>query len=442
MNAVFWRTVLQMLVLIPATVSIVQVSHNFLRRPVPSTALLCAAIELPAAFLLGALTAQNIIGPAVAAAAACIVLLIVCRLVTTLEWPPLLAQYVGVLAIETYPLQFAFMLDARLHPESGAASMSVEAAGFQLVLALVLMAAFSYSALFQFSVLFGEADLGRVWYLTAAISALFLVPNIFITPLSYSTLEAGRTADVYPLLESVAFTILTLTYVLFYKGAVLLIERARLRERSQILEIEARSYRTLRRYMNETTRLRHDFRHSVRVLSSLAQAGDLDSLRAYLESYDRSVLDTPPASYCKNAALNALFEYYVGAAEEQSIDTRLELDLPDPLPIPELDLVSVFGNLMDNAIAGCALLPPGSRRLRLTTAVHGNHLYIVTTNTFDGHVRKRSDQFLSTKHSGRGTGLASITAIADRCGGQASFSSNGKEFCADIVLRLQDDPLC
>ena len=97
------------------------------------------------------------------------------------------------------------------------------------------------------------------------------------------------------------------------------------------------------------------------------------------------------------------------------------IHLPEPLAVSELDLTALFGNLMENAIAGCLSLPERS----LFFPYHGNppqnSLYIVSTNSFDGHVRKEKDRYRSTKHSGSGIGLASITATAESYGGSAPF---------------------
>jgi len=141
-----------------------------------------------------------------------------------------------------------------------------------------------------------------------------------------------------------------------------------------------------------------------------------------------------------DAAMNALFGYYHEMAVSASIDTDWHIELPEPLPVTELDMVSMLGNLMENAIDGCRTMPEGKRYFCLTTQVqHGNSLYIVSTNSFDGKTRKGKDGYRSTKHSGKGTGLASIAAAAEKYGGSVQVSDNGAEFYVDIMLYL---PLC
>lgn len=92
---------------------------------------------------------------------------------------------------------------------------------------------------------------------------------------------------------------------------------------------------------------------------------------------------------------------------------------------------------MENAISACKRVPDGSRYFYLTTEIHhGNSLYVVSSNSFDGKVRKGKDGYYSTYHSGKGIGLASISAIAEKYHGSARISNDSKEFFVDIVLKI------
>lgn len=233
------------------------------------------------------------------------------------------------------------------------------------------------------------------------------------------------------------FAILTAIYLLFYLGTTVILEHAELKEQTHLLQMQSRQYRALQEHMRQTTRLRHDFRHSVHLLSSLAEEGDISNIQAHLAEYEVSLSENTPVNYCANAALNALFGYYYEMAVSAGIDTDWHIELPEPLPTTELDMVSLFGNLIENAIDGCLTIPEGKRYFCLTTENHhGNMLYIVSTNSFDGKVRKGKDGYHSTKHSGKGIGLAAIATAAEKYGGSAQISNSGSEFFVDVVLKI------
>ena len=52
--------------------------------------------------------------------------------------------------------------------------------------------------------------------------------------------------------ESGALSVLILIYLLFYRGARLITEHSRLKERTQLLEMQVHQYRTLQDYMQQT----------------------------------------------------------------------------------------------------------------------------------------------------------------------------------------------
>ena len=57
-----------------------------------------------------------------------------------------------------------------------------------------------------------------------------------------------------------------------------------------------------------------------------------------------------PAQFCKNPVVNALIEYYYGMAQTQGTEFQVRLDLPDQMPLTDVELCTVLGNLLDNAI--------------------------------------------------------------------------------------------
>ena len=102
-----------------------------------------------------------------------------------------------------------------------------------------------------------------------------------------------------------------------------------------------------------------------------------------------------------------------------------------------MDLCTVIGNILENAVAASLEIPAENRSLLLSGLVQNNRLYIVATNSFNGMVKLRNGKYLSSRHTGNGIGLKSIRASAEKYHGKAAFSHNGKEFHSDVMLLLQ-----
>lgn len=432
----------QFLILIPGAASCYLPVKNQMRFSPAKTAVMCAAVLLPYSAVLALLHMLFSINVNLMLLPSLVLFFFLFRCTVDLDLSRALAVYVGVCAIETFPAQFACSFDAALHPASGAANLSTEAALFQFGLSCLLLAAFTYPATHYFTWAVGSLDLPRIWYSTVALSSVFLIFNVLAIPRSYATLHTGRMYWLFPVFEAVALAVLTVIYLLFYHSATAILEQARLREHAQLLEMQSRQYFALQEYVRQTTKLRHDFRHSVHLLASLAEQGDLNSIQAHIAEYETSLNRHTISNYCKNTALNALFSYYREMAADAGITTDWNIKLPEPLPFCELDMAALFGNLMDNAIAGCQTVPEGSRYFCLTAQIrYQDMLYIVSTNSFDGKTRTGEDGYLSTRHSGMGIGLASITAAAEKYGGSAKASNSSKEFFVDVMLKIPK-PAC
>lgn len=355
-----------------------------------------------------------------------------------IDIPCSLAIYVGVCSIETFPAQFAYAFDAALHPTSCAKDFSLEAALFRLEISFLLLMAFLRPATQHFSSAVDSLNSPKIWYYTVAISSVFLIINVIAVPRSYATLHTGRVYWVFPLLEAAMMTVLVGSYVLFYRSMKIVMEHAKLKERSQLLEMQSRQYLILLEHMRQTAKLRHDFRHSIRLLATLAEQGDTGSIRAHIAEYEILLDKYTIANYCKNAALNALFGYYREMADDAEIDIDWKIELPEPLPFLEVDMTGMFGNLMENAIAGCKTVPENSRYFSLTAEIHhGNMLYIVSTNSFNGKISKDRNGYKSTKHDGNGIGLAAIAAVAEKYGGISKAYNSDTEFFVDVALKIQ-----
>lgn len=433
----FLSALLQFLILLPGAVSCYLPAKNRMKYSPAKTAALCLAVILPYSAAAALLCTLFSVNASLLLLTSLVLFFFLYRRTVDLALSCTLAIYVGVCAIETFPIQFSFSFDAILHPTSGAAEFSPEAALFRLGLSALLLAAFVYPATHHFPLAVDRLIFPKIWYSTVALSSVFLIYNTLAVPLSYSTLHAGRMQWLFPLFEAGAFTVLVVIYVLFYRGTNIILEHVELRERTRSFEMQSRQYRTLQEHIRQTARLRHDFRHSVRLLVTLAEKGDTDSIRAHLAEYEVSLLESVPLNYCANAVLNALFGYYHEMAVSAEIRTDWHIELPDPLPFLELDMAALFGNLIENALAGCETAPPEARYFCLTTEVrHGNILYIVSTNSFDGNTRKSRDGYCSTKHSGTGIGLTSIWAISEKYGGSAKASNSDTEFFVDVALKI------
>ncbi|MDO5399116.1 MAG: GHKL domain-containing protein [bacterium] len=429
---------IQFLVVIPAAVICYMPMKNQLRYSGIKIFLLIAAaccLFVPSAALLRSVfsvNANTIIFIALTAFFMCFQATVKTDIIQSLT------VFIFTCGLTAFPANFAYTFDAWLHPSGNYLDFSWEAALFQLVLTSAMALAFAYPLRRWGSSLIDRVYILRVWRSILAVSFILLLVNIAIIPHSYSTLYVGRCFPLYIMILFVLLSLTIMLHITFYHIITGILKNADLSEQIQFFEMEERQYRLQQRYIEETSKQRHDFRQSVFTLQQLAENGDLESIKEYLYEYANSLPIPHFVNYCKNNAVNAVLNHYAYSAEQSGIAVKWTVSLPNTLTIAEPDLCSLLGNLIENAVSGCMTLTDKSKRFHYMSVTVRNdvNLYIVSTNSFDGGTKMKGSSYLSTKRSGSGIGIHSVEMIAEKYHGTARFSHTAGEFYADVMLKL------
>jgi sensor histidine kinase regulating citrate/malate metabolism len=102
--------------------------------------------------------------------------------------------------------------------------------------------------------------------------------------------------------------------------------------------------------------------------------------------------------YCDNTALNALLNYYAETAHQHKIRLRIVSELPEELPLTDVDLCNIVGNIFDNAITACLDIPETERYISLSISCPNEVRFgIVASNSFNGKVRLESGVVIPIK---------------------------------------------
>lgn len=105
--------------------------------------------------------------------------------------------------------------------------------------------------------------------------------------------------------------------------------------------------------------------------------------------------------------------------------------------IGQLDLVSLVGNAMDNAIEACCALPPeAARYIQVRTHERPGFVLLHFLNSCTGEARCEEGRFLTLKPDAEnhGFGLSSICLAAQRYGGEMSCRMEDGEFSLTLVF--------
>ena len=298
----------------------------------------------------------------------------------------------------------------------------------------LITAAAYYPATHAVRTMVEDDHFAQTWYVFWVLPVVFILLNLFMIPRYPATLQTGRVLQVY-----IGMSIALLLLMLFFNAIFLLMaisinRNVRLQQENQLLSMQQQRYESLKAAIEEARQARHDLRHQLCQLAALAEEGNLEKIKAYL-SGAVSRIPSLEMHFCENRAADGVVGYYCALAKREQIPFSVQLDLPECLPVDEINLCLVLSNLLENALEASLRTAPARRRIKLTAYLHGNSLALIQVeNTYDGVIREKDGVFLSSKRKGDGVGLQSVRHIAEKSGGVSTVTYQDGLFCAKVML--------
>lgn len=219
-----------------------------------------------------------------------------------------------------------------------------------------------------------------------------------------------------------------------YRHSLVYAEEQRQMKRQLTMQVE--HLRQMNQKVEESAKLRHDFRHHLRTLITLAAEGRCEELENYIRGITEINEGTRLGRLTDNIELDALVQYYSNLALSGDIQFRARLQLPEVLHFPIVDLCGLLGNLLENAVEACQRQQTENKTIFIAGRAQDGQLEFVVDNSFDGELKFRGENYLSSKRSGFGLGISSVMETVERYGGVINLYADEKGFHAELSLPL------
>ena len=127
------------------------------------------------------------------------------------------------------------------------------------------------------------------------------------------------------------------------------------------LDNQLKHYSALVDQYEDNRRIRHDIAHHMHTIQLLLESGRRQEATAYAGELMRQQEHSSQLDQCENPLVDAFLFSRIREARQAGIPVEASVVLPRRLPIANVDLVILFGNLMDNAVEACGQksLPAG-----------------------------------------------------------------------------------
>lgn len=304
------------------------------------------------------------------------------------------------------------------------------------MLLLLLTAPFAFIFLNETKERVLKSDASQIW------NSIWLLPALttFVVLLFTYDLDTATVRGLSFLMARVCLLIMTLIvyYILVSSLDVLRMQAEdaeRSRNREAISALQHTQYSRLQKQIEETRQARHDLHQHLNLIQAYLDQGDNQALQDYIRKYGQKLPPTTWKSYCANYAADTIVRYYAEQAEAAGITFEAQINLPQELSVDEPDLCILLGNLLENAVESCRRFTAGTPAIRIHAQIAGSHAISITVdNSCPFAPTEENKKFLSTKHSGPGTGTLSIRNIAAQYHGIADFQYEDGVFYASVFL--------
>lgn len=273
---------------------------------------------------------------------------------------------------------------------------------------------------------------------TRSCSLLLTYPSVFLVVLAIGTnsifssysLAARGIPDILFFMALCAMILVL--YVMILENTREITSRRKTEEEllfaRQLIGKQREHYNQTLDYIEQVRIIKHDFRHHIHALHSMGKEEQDRYLKNLKEELDRSA----ELVLCQNQAVNGLLWEYLARARQEGVDFEVKADLSAHIPLDDLTLCIVIGNLLENAFEACRRIN-GPRFVRIKARWMEDHLMMMVENSYNGQIKQSGGKILSCKKDG-GLGFLSIRRILNHQGDEFDVDYNATTFTAMVKI--------
>ncbi|MBQ7958841.1 MAG: GHKL domain-containing protein, partial [Oscillospiraceae bacterium] len=233
------------------------------------------------------------------------------------------------------------------------------------------------------------------------------------------------------------FYVIIIPFAMFYTILLTFVLNSNVKREKALLNQQAKLqfdyYASLEKNQQTIRKMNHDIKNHIQALRILSENNDTEGFKKYVSEMTSSY-DVKKIEYCENNIVNAAVSSKEAIAKEKGIIFETSINLPEKIDIDSMDIVSVFTNLLDNAIEACEKIENGEKKITLNCVCKKGTIAICCENScLDEEKAKKlttqkKDKFL------HGLGTNIVRNIAEKYNGSYSANAENGIFSASVLM--------
>lgn len=183
---------------------------------------------------------------------------------------------------------------------------------------------------------------------------------------------------------------------------------------------------------DKTIQILHDVNKHIKTIGELYTAGQEQTASEYINGIGDLLKPLIPIQYTGNPILNILLTDKEILMKDKGISTEIRIDNVSLDFVDPIDVTTIFGNLLDNAIEA-AEKTEGEKYIYIKVGSRYQMIVIKIENSC-GIVKWKNNMPISEKGENRGIGLLNVKSSIEKYDGNLKLKQENQKFIAEIFL--------
>ena len=210
-----------------------------------------------------------------------------------------------------------------------------------------------------------------------------------------------------------------------------------------IAQMEAKQNEEIINSTHNLRNLKHDITNHMNVLNRLIKLENNEAALQYITQINSSIEETSYTISTGITSIDCILTSKLSTALNNSIVIEHQIHFPKMLNVSDMDLCSLLGNLLDNAIEANCKLEKEKRKLQIEIKPYNNMLSIYISNSAGGIYQYNpiDGSLLTSKNREKhthGIGLKRIMEIVEKYDGIIDISPKENTFSISILIPIND----
>ena len=232
------------------------------------------------------------------------------------------------------------------------------------------------------------------------------------------------------------FTIISTVIILHIILDIKKQSEEKVKEKEMYTRLESKNdyYEKLEKSQEDIRRLYHDMNNHLYAIKNMNK-NKSDSLE-YIESIQNELNKANKIKASGNAIFDIIVDEKMKICENKGIEFILDLDSKNTGFIENIDMSSILGNILDNAIEACDKIENSRKYINLKSMWAKNMFVFICENSKENDVKKVEGRYITSKNdkSKHGIGIKSVEASVKKYNGKMNISCDENTFRIKVVI--------